>query len=78
MNCQFDHLEGYDQYPDDNIETYQNYKNILHFILPLQTNKLEILKLENSYFIQTEHNECNNANNQFENINRIKFLPMEL
>eukprot|EP01084_Bolivina_argentea_P305651 528040_1 len=57
---------------DDDPEMFAEYKNIVNFILPSQPNNLQVLKFENSYLIKTDHIECTNANNEFENINRIK------
>eukprot|EP00483_Globobulimina_turgida_P009393 UN09412 len=45
---------------------------MLNFILPSQPNNLEILKFENSYFMITDHPECNDSNDEFRNIERIK------
>ncbi len=60
-------------YKDDNFpEMFTEYKNIVHFMLPSQPNQLQILKIENSCFLKTDHSESTNANNEFENINRIK------
>ena len=71
-NC-FRHLEGYfGANPTNDPEIYEQYKNMVHFILPPQPNNLEILKFQNSYFIKSTEAECQDTNAEYENIERIK------
>eukprot|EP01083_Nonionella_stella_P107652 312018_1 len=70
VDCQFLCLQDWLSEEDD--EIYSEYKNMLNFILPSQPNSLQVLRMENSFFESTIHSKCDDANDQMQNIKRIK------
>ena len=70
INCLFvsiSHCEGINE-----AEERAKYANMANFLLPDAPNNLRVLKMENSFFDKTDHPECKDANDAFEDVERMK------
>eukprot|EP01084_Bolivina_argentea_P304671 526250_1 len=71
INCNFYSIDFYADFHGEDA-VYGYYQNMLHFLLQSTPNKLNVVKFEGSAFRKTVHVECNEINEEFENIDRIK------
>eukprot|EP01083_Nonionella_stella_P123677 372811_1 len=82
IDSNLDSLNDYgyeDEDDDDNVDPiYSEYENIVNYILPLQPNNLEVIRFENSSLDRELSNKCDDANNAFLNVDRLRLSLSKL